>query len=151
MIRYDAENGVVIMDLDDLLLCEFSRELFAYELLHVTTPTDLKAARNPVAVMVNYVGGYTPVGDDARFSHMREEAREKFEALLARVRGDDADAVTNLETSCCPECGAPWEYMYLNLRPTCDCTDPHSQAPVLGPNDVGELGPPEPYHPVPCE
>ena len=89
MIHYDPATLTVVMDLTDLEHCGFNHDDYFGELL-TSGMSDETAndAQWPVAIMVNFAGGYVMFdGSDPEGDRLiaRKRASEMFAALLLRA------------------------------------------------------------------
>ncbi len=85
-MQYLPEQNVVVMTLSDLEHCGFDYEEFNKELYF----SGCEAANWPIALLVNFAGGYV-VSPNTPPGHLRryEKANEKFEIILEAVKGMD--------------------------------------------------------------
>ena len=85
MIKYNAANKVLTMDLVDLEHCGFCFGDFAAELTlaSITDPD----AQWPVMVVVNFAGGCV-VAESTPASALENQrrAREKFDAMIGKIK-----------------------------------------------------------------
>lgn len=85
-MQYLPEQDVVVMSFVDLEHCGFDHDEFYAELCL----SGCKSADWPVAILINFAGGYalapdTPPGHLERY----KKANEKFEIVLEAVKGID--------------------------------------------------------------
>lgn len=84
-MKYEPDNSVVLMDLGDLEHCGFDHADFDFEL--GTVGIDDSAARWPIALVVNFAGGYvaTPGLDTDDLWAERKACFQRFRAMTERM------------------------------------------------------------------